>query len=182
MSGERTPFSVGVIVLGGGAIVLTVSMLIGFLLPADWEASATALIPAPAEVVFEHLDAPEAWREWTTWPDSGVMRDGPARGPGATLRWDDPEMGSGSFRIVEAHAPTRVDYLVEVGGGAMRTSGSVELAAEAAGVRVTWRESGDLGRNPLMGFWALFMDRAQSAELAKGLDRLAQVVAATEGR
>jgi hypothetical protein len=60
----------------------------------------------------------------------------------------------------------------------MRTSGALEVTPEAAGVRVTWRESGDLGRNPLMGFWALFMDRAQSAELAKGLDRLSELVTA----
>lgn len=178
MSGDRTPFSVGVIILGGGAIALSVLMSIGFLLPGDWEASATTLVPAPAEAVFAHLDAPEGWRGWTTWPDSGVVRDGPARGSGATLRWDDPELGAGSFQIVLAEAPSRVAYEVDVGEGAMRTSGSLELTPEGAGVRVTWRESGDLGRNPLMGYWALFMDRAQSVELAKGLDRLSEVVTA----
>jgi len=178
MSGERTPFSVGVIILGGGALVLSMLMLIGFLLPADWEASATTLVPAPAEAVYAHLDSPEGWRGWTTWPDSGVVREGPARGRGAMLRWDDPELGAGSFEIVEAQAPSRVAYTVEVGGGAMRTNGALEVTPEAAGVRVTWREAGDLGRNPLMGFWALFMDRAQSAELAKGLDRLSELVTA----
>jgi hypothetical protein len=40
---------------------------------------------------------------------------------------------------------------------------------------VTWREEGDLGWNPLMGYWALSMNRAQSQELAKGLDRLRSV-------
>jgi hypothetical protein len=44
-------------------------------------------------------------------------------------------------------------------------------------VRITWRERGNLGQNPLMGYWALSMDRAQSDELVKGLERLAVVAA-----
>ena len=45
-------------------------------------------------------------------------------------------------------------------------------AIEAGGVRVHWHEAGNLGHNPLMGYWALSMGRAQSQELSKGLDRL----------
>ena len=176
MTPERTPFSVGVIVLGGGAVMLGVLMLIGFLLPTDWEANASAVVPASREAIFEHLDSPEGWRRWTPWPDSGLVREGPERGAGAALRWDDPELGAGIFRIEEADPPERVTYTVEVGGGAMRTRGSFELVPEAGGVRVGWHEEGDLGRNPLMGYWAMFMDRAQSAELQKGLERLAEVV------
>ena len=48
-----------------------------------------------------------------------------------------------------------------------------------SGVRVTWHEEGNLGRNPLMGYWAFFMDRAQATELEKGLVRLGEL--ATRG-
>lgn len=176
MAPEQPPFSVGVVVLGGGALLLSALLVVGFLLPADWQAQASALVPAPADEVFAFLDSPEGWQAWTPWPDSGVVREGPSRGAGASLRWDDPELGSGSFRIEEATPSERVVYTVEVSGGAMRTRGSLALAPEEGGVRVRWHEEGDLGRNPLMGFWALFMERAQSTELEKGLERLSAVV------
>jgi hypothetical protein len=46
---------------------------------------------------------------------------------------------------------------------------------------VRWREEGDLGRNPLMGYWALSMDGAQSDELQKSLDRLALLLVDSAG-
>ncbi len=174
MSG--TPFSLGTIILGSAAIVLVGVLGLGVLLPADWEARAMTVIEAPSEEVFALLDTPEGWRSWTAWPDSGWVRSGPERGAGATIAWDDSELGEGSFRIVEAVPFERVDYAVEVGNGSMRTEGSLTLTSQEGGVSVVWQESGDLGRNPLMGYWAFFMDRAQTAELERSLDRLGQVV------
>jgi hypothetical protein len=172
----KGPFSPGVVILGGGALLLAIFLLVGWLLPQDWEAAASAHIPAPAEAVYPLLDSPEGWQRWTPWPDSGVARTGPERGAGATLSWDDPELGKGSFAIVGAE-DARVDYAVRVDDGAMRTDGTLSLTPEAGGVRVDWREEGDLGWNPLMGYWALSLSRAQSEELQKGLDRLRAIVA-----
>src|SRR5690554_838234 len=90
---NRSPFSPGVLILGGGAVLLLVVLTVGFLLPADWEASASTRVDAPAEAVFSLLDAPEGWQAWTTWPDSGVVREGPERGAGAAMSWDDAELG-----------------------------------------------------------------------------------------
>jgi hypothetical protein len=129
-------------------------------------------------VVFGFVDAPAGWRAWTTWPDSGLTPQGPPRGPGAALSWNDPELGDGSFRIVEALAPERVRYEVAVQGGAMRTEGTVSLSSEGSGTRVDWREAGDFGWNPLMGYWALFMERAQGREMEKSLARLGEVATA----
>jgi uncharacterized protein YndB with AHSA1/START domain len=181
MSGDRVPLSPGVLILGGAAVVLMLVMLVGFLLPTDWEARATAVVDAPQETIFTYLDSPEGWRAWTPWPDSSVVRSGPPHGTGAELSWDDDELGSGSFRLVEVTPSRRVRYEVEVGGGAMRTTGTVTLlsSTDGSGVLVSWRENGNLGRNPLMGFWVFFMGRAQSAELEKGLGRL--VALAVEG-
>ena len=58
----------------------------------------------------------------------------------------------------------------------MLSTGAVRLSPTPQGVRVDWHEEGDLGRNPLMGYWALSMGRAQSEELAKGLERLDSLV------
>jgi carbon monoxide dehydrogenase subunit G len=180
----RGLFGPGTIVLGGGAVLLTVFLLIGFLLPTTWEAQAEATVPAPPAALLPFLDSPEGWQAWTPWPDS-TSRSGPERGEGASISWSSRELGSGAFRI-ESSTPLAVSYTVSVegaGGAVMETRGSVTLSPEGAGTRVVWRESGDLGRNPLMGYWALSMDRAQSTEMQKSLGRLTEVVgeAAEEG-
>jgi len=174
MSGS--PFSFGTRILAGGAAILLVFLGVGFLLPADWEAEASGRLEAAPEMVFRFLDSPEGWREWTPWPDSGLVRNGPDRGAGSEIQWNDLELGSGRFTIVEAVFPRRVAYAVEVGDGAMRTEGALELLPDDDGVLVSWHEKGDFGRNPLMGYWALAMDRAQSTELQKNLERLASLL------
>ena len=172
---SQSPFSFGTKILGGGGLILALLLLLGYLLPASWEAEAELVADLPAEAIFRYLDSPEGWRDWTTWPESGVERSGPGRGEGARLAWDDPELGSGSFTLTRVVASERVEYEVQV-GGSMLTEGVIALTQEPAGVRISWHERGDLGRNPLMGYWALSMDRAQSDELAKSLDRLAAAV------
>ena len=173
----RSLFGPGTFVLGGGAIILLALLVIGFFLPSTWEASADRLLDAEADSLLTYLDSPEGWRLWTTWPDS-TMRTGPERGEGATMAWATRELGAGTFRI-DAAAPDRVTYSVEVGGvgGSLTTSGTIRLTPEAGGTRLSWSESGDLGPNPLMGWWGLTMERSQSRELGKSLDQLESVLA-----
>jgi hypothetical protein len=174
----RGTFGPGTIVLGGGAVLLIGFLTVGFLMPSAWEASAEVVVDVPATALMPLLDSPEGWRAWTTWPDSGLTRSGPPRGTGATLAWNDPELGSGAFTVEAASTDRAVTYSVEVagvGGAAMRTSGEIRLEEHSdGGTLVRWHEEGDLGRNPLMGYWARSMRRVQSAEMAKALDRLAE--------
>ena len=175
---SSSPFSLGTKILASGAAILSAFLLIGFLLPSSWESETTVYVAAPADIVFQFLDSPEGWQAWTPWPESGVERSGPERGIGATLSWDDQELGTGSFTIQGLQEYSMVQYQVEVGGGTMRASGIITLIPENEGVKITWLEEGDLGRNPLMGYWALSMSRAQSDELVKGIERLSNLALA----
>lgn len=174
-----SPFSLGTRILGAGAAVLLLVIGVGFALPRTWSAERSAVLAAPPAAVFPLLEAPASWRRWTAWPDSGLVAEGPERGVGARLTWNDRELGDGSFEIVEAVAPERVRYRVQVQGGSMHTEGTLALAPEAGGTRVTWKEEGDFGWNPLMGYWARLMERVQGRELAKALERLGTMAAET---
>ena len=169
---SASPFSLGTRILAVGALLLLLFLGVGFLLPGTWSAERTAALDVPPEVVFPLVDAPRAWRRWTAWPDSGLVAEGPERGVGARLVWDDPDLGDGSFEIVAVEPLRSVRYRVRVEGGSMHTDGTLLLEREGAGTRVTWREEGDFGRNPLMGYWARLMSRAQGRELEKALMRL----------
>ena len=168
------PGALGTRFFGTLAILGAATLLIGLLLPGTWTAERTDRLDAAPDDVYRLIDAPEGWRAWTPWPDSGLVASGPARGAGAAITWDDPELGDGSFRIVEALPRELVRYEVAVQGGRMRTEGTLRLSPESGGTRVTWTEHGDFGRNPLMGWWALFMERAQGAQMAQSLERLGE--------
>ena len=150
---------------------------VGFLLPTEWQARAHLTVVGSPEEVFVHLDSPEGWRGWTTWPDGGLNRAGPERGAGASLSWDDPDVGRGSFAVVVSDPPRRLEYQVEF-GPSMEARGSLSLTVDETETLVEWEESGHLGNNPLMGYWALFMEDGQREEMRKGLERLAELVAA----
>jgi hypothetical protein len=172
----RSPFGPGVTILGSAAVILISFLFIGVLLPGTWSAEASALLPASPEDSFLRLDSPSDWSQWTIWPDSGVQMIGPPSGTGAGFTWDDPELGTGVFTIIEAQEPELIRYQVQMQGGAMQIDGVLELSPEQGDTRILWQESGDLGTNPLMGYWALSMDRVQGAELEKSLDRLLQLL------
>ena len=169
---SASPFSLGVRILGSLAGLLVLVLAVGFALPGTWSAERSVVLAAPPEALYPLMEAPSSWRKWTAWPDSGLVAEGPERGEGAGLRWDDPELGDGRFEIVEAIPLQRVRYRVEVEGGAMHTQGVLTLVQETGGTRVSWREEGDFGWNPLMAYWAWFMERVQGRELEKALARL----------
>jgi uncharacterized protein YndB with AHSA1/START domain len=170
-------FGLGAWFFGGLAGLLVLFLVVGFLLPGTWSTERSTEIDAPPQAVFRWLDSPRAWTRWTPdWPDSGLVVAGPAHGVGATMSWDDPNVGDGRFQVVEADAPRMVRYRVEVQKGTMRTDGTLLLHERDGRTLLTWREQGNFGRNPLMGYWARAMNRVQGAQLQKDLATLKALV------
>jgi hypothetical protein len=159
----------------GVAGVLVAFLVIGLLLPGDWSAERDRLISAPPGAVAPWVTDLARWSEWSSMEQvEGELSD-PSSGVGATLSWDDPQWGQGVFTLTEVDEGA-VAYEVRVEDGSLRTRGRLTLTPEGAGTRVVWREEGDFGRNPLLAWFALGMNRLQGAELEKGLDALAASV------
>jgi uncharacterized protein YndB with AHSA1/START domain len=158
------------------AFVLLIALFVGagFFLPGTWSAEATRTVAAPPDSVFALLGSPRRWDEWTPWPEIEFNYEGPAQGAGAKRSWDAPQIGAGSFTITAAERPSHVEYVVALAGEAQATRGSFRIEAVDGGTRVTWREEGDYGSNPVMGWAALSMKRRHSSELAARLDALAE--------
>jgi hypothetical protein len=159
------------------AALLALFLVGGFLLPGTWSTERSRTMSLPADSIFPYVDVLARWEEWSPWPGVEIERTGPPRGTGAMMRWDDPFTGDGIFRIVESRGDSLLRYEVRVEGGSIRTDGSFRLQSRGpARTRVTWTESGDFGWNPLLGYAALTMERAQGKELEHGLARLEAVV------
>ncbi len=156
-----------------GAILVTV-MLIGLVLPGTWSVEASIQIEASPAEVFPYLNDLGRWDRWTNWGEIDSELSSPSQSAGASRTWDDPGLGTGSVTITESGSLTFVRYVVEVEGGAS-VLGELTIEAVGATSRVTWREEGDFGRNPLMGFVARGMPESQGAQLAEGLEKLSYI-------
>lgn len=154
------------------AVAFISLLLIGLVLPGTWEVERSLEMPAVPERVFAYVNEVSRWEAWTDWPAAAAERFGPASGVGAGRSWNDPEFGDGVFTIVESVAGERVRYRVEVEEGSMITEGVILLDAIDGGTRVTWREAGDFGWNPILGYVARAMERLQGREMEMGLERL----------
>ncbi|MSR35811.1 MAG: hypothetical protein EXR95_04070 [Gemmatimonadetes bacterium] len=172
-------FSFPLKVLTAATSLLGLGLLVGFVMSGRWEVERSASLAAPPAAVFPWVDDPRRWDEWAPLGDIQATFSGPARGAGAVRSWDDPEVGDGVFTIVSAVPDQKVAYRVEVQEGKMITEGTLSLSAEGSGTRVTWRERGDFGHNPLLGYIARTMDRTQGAQMEGALKRLSEKVAAS---
>ncbi len=169
------------LVFGALALAMIAFTVIGILLPSGWETERSIVIEAPPEAILPWLERAEAWGEWTPSPDDGVELFGPPAGPGSGRRWDDARYGQGEFEITAVEEGRRVSYEVAVEGGAIRISGRLELLPEGASTRVVWREEGDFGWNPLLGYVAGQMEELQGNQLEDALRTLrTRVLAAME--
>lgn len=162
------------------AFLLLGLMGVGLALPGAWRAEATIEIAVPPAVVFPLIEDLHRWDEWTLWGDVASTFAGTPRGTGAIRSWENEDFGSGSIRITEAEELRRVLYEVEVDGGSLTVNGRFEIEATSGGTMIRWEESGDFGWNPLMGYQARFMARAQGAQLRESLERLAAVLQGAE--
>ena len=166
-------FSFPLKVLVGASALLILVLVVGLLLPGRWQVERTVLVAAPPEAVFPWLDDPRRWEGWAPLGDVESTLSGPERGSGAKRAWNDPEMGDGTFTILATVRDREVQYRVDVQEGTLITQGTLRLAPEGSGTRVTWVEVGDFGPNPLMGYTALGMDRMQGNQMENALQRLA---------
>jgi hypothetical protein len=154
------------------AAFMLVMLVTGLVLGGAWSGEASSTVRAPADVVFDLVASPRRWDEWTPWPEVAFTYSGPTSGTDAKRSWNDPAVGAGSFTVTEALRPSSVRYRVEL-EGAGATLGSFDFAAVPEGTRVTWREEGDFGKNPLMGWAAFSLRRRHGIQLEERLRGLA---------
>jgi len=74
--------------------------------PDDFRITRSAVIAAPAEAVFAHVNNLHAWEAWSPWakldPNATSTFEGAKSGVNAKMHWDgNAEVGKGSMTIIE---------------------------------------------------------------------------------
>ena len=166
-----------------GALVILVAVLVAvaFVLPREVVVTRTAMIGAPPEAVFPHINSLQASQAWSPWnardPDMVQVFEGPEMGVGNKMIWtsDQRNVGNGSQEITASVENERVVTALDFG-----PQGTAEawlaLVPTSDGTEVTWGLRTDMGMNPVGRWMGLFFDSMMGPDYEAGLGMLKDVV------
>jgi hypothetical protein len=131
------------------AVVIAVFVIIVLRRPDSFSVSRSAIIPAPAAVVFAQVNDFHRWQAWSPWarmdPQAKETFTGPESGVGAQFAWaGNRDIGEGRMTIVASQPAERIgirlDFIKPMAG----TSDTVFTFTPGAGggTTVTWAMSG----------------------------------------
>ena len=154
------------------AVLLILLMAVAFFLPATFSVQRSAVIAAPAERIYAKFATPRTWATWSAWTtaaDSTLVYTyaGPDSGVGAIMKFTAEKMGNGELEIVEAVPGQAVGYALRMTGTDMKVNGHVTFEPAEGGTKVTWHDSGDLGRNVLLRYLGPMLDKNLAAAYEK---------------
>lgn len=146
--------------------------------PDSFRIERSAVIQAPPEKIFPHINSFQRWSAWSPWEkvDPALSRSfaGPDQGVGAIYGWKgNKEVGEGRMEIVESAPPgrivIRIDFQVP-----FEAHNTVEftLVPEAGGTRVSHAMYGPRPFvSKLMGLF-FSMDKMVGGKFEEGLGAL----------
>jgi uncharacterized protein YndB with AHSA1/START domain len=93
----------------------------------------------------------------------------------AWMAWSGPRLGHGRLTVVDADAPRQLRFVERIESDDVNARGSISLAPNASGTRVTYVEDGDLA--PVFGGFAKdFASEQRSSQVKSALASLANAV------
>lgn len=151
--------------------------------PDTFHIERTAVVHAPADVVYARIDDFHRWREWSPWEhlDPAMQRtySGADKGVGAVYQWKgNDKVGEGRMTITNATAPSQVDLQLEFLAPFKATNqAALALSPGDGGTTVKWTMDGK--QNLMSKTMCVFinMDKAVGGDFERGLAALDSVAA-----
>ena len=171
-------------------LVVVVGVLGGVvaLQPSDFRIVRSAAIPAPAVVVFSHVNDFHKWAAWSPWakmdPAAKNTFAGAPSGTGAIFEWaGNSKVGEGRMTLTESRPSDliriRLDFVKPFAG---TNTAEFTFTPEGNQTVVTWSMSGK--NNFIARAFCLFvnMDKMVGGEFEKGLENLKSVTEVAAGK
>lgn len=160
-----------------GVLVLAAVLLAGgMLLSPKFTVTRSVVINAPPEKIYPLIASPRQWTQWTVWnqrdPAMQITYTGPESGAGAAWAWKSKSEGDGRMTFTTAEPNRKIDYELFFPDFDAPSTGTLVLAPEAGGTRVSWTMNGDFGNNPLFRWFALAADSMVGKDFDSGLANL----------
>ncbi len=172
------------ILIGLGVLVGIVLVFLGIVAmqPTDYKITRSAVIAAPPNAVFAHVNDFHLWDAWSPWakldPNAKNSFDGPAYGEGAKFAWSgNDDVGEGSMEILKSQPAEHIDIkLAFVRPFEDQCAVAFDFKPQGEQTEVVWKME---GKNNFIGkIFCLFMnmDEMVGKDFEKGLANMKQVV------
>ena len=164
-----------------GMVVALVAVLAlgSMVVSPQFKVTRSVTINAPADQVYALIADPRRWKDWAVWNQrdpsmeiSYAAPPAPPMGAGAGWAWKSKSEGDGRMSFTEAEAGKRLGYELFFPDFDITSKGELLLVAAGNGTQVNWVLNGDMGRNPLFRWMALFMDGWVGKDFEAGLANL----------
>jgi uncharacterized protein YndB with AHSA1/START domain len=161
----------------GLALVAVLVVVAGFFVPSTYRVERSLVIAAPPARLYPLVAAPRRWPEWAMWnrrdPAMALTFFGAESGAGAGWSWVSRTEGKGRMTITAADPLHGLAYELYFPDFDSTSHGEIRFEPQpGGGTRVTWTNEGGVGRNPLMHYMALAMDRMVGPDFEAGLANL----------
>jgi uncharacterized protein YndB with AHSA1/START domain len=168
--------------LGIVLVLAAVLLLGGLALPSKFTVQRSVRTSAPPEKVYPLVADPRGWKQWSVWnrrdPAMQITYSGPPAGTGAVWEWKSQSEGDGRMTITAADPALRVAFDLYFPDFGTTSQGELRFAVADGSTQIVWVMNGDLGKNPLMHWMSLFMDRMIGKDFDDGLANLKAVAEA----
>lgn len=170
------------ILFAAGAILLTVLIILVALTPPRFKVERSAVIGAPPERVFRHVNDFHLWQAWSPWakidPEAKIAFIGPDAGKGAEFTWNgNKSVGEGRMSIVDATPPQTIRLKLDFVRPMVSTANVTFLFEPAGdGTKVTWRMSGESSFVHRLMCLVVSMDKMVGGDYERGLANLKSIV------
>ena len=166
--------------LGLALVALAGILLIGgLLLTSKFSVSRNVQVAATPEKIYALVADPREWKKWSVWnqrdPAMSIEYSGPPSGAGAAWAWSSKTEGDGKMTFTEVDAGKRVVYDLYFPDFGTTSTGELRFEPNGGGTTVTWVMNGDMGKNPLFHWMALFADKMVGKDFEGGLSNLKSV-------
>ncbi len=171
-------------ILIGLVVILIVFCVVVALQPAHYGVERTAVISAPAAMVFTQVNDFHNWQAWSPWakldPSIKQTYEGVPSGAGAIYTWvGNNKVGEGRMTITESRPSDLIKIKLEfVKPFASTCATEFTFKPEGNQTRTTWSMSGE--NNFIAKAFCLFMnmDKMVGGDFEKGLAQMKSVVEA----
>lgn len=133
------------------ALVATVGLAfcIALAMPAQYGAQASKEMDATALDIFDLLDTPSSWNQWSAWNDRKDTTlkysfEGPTRGVGAKITWSSDTMGDGGRVVTDALPGELLGFDLFFGENWKPAHATIRIESQSATrTKVTWEMKGE---------------------------------------
>ncbi|HLH55963.1 MAG TPA: SRPBCC family protein [Verrucomicrobiae bacterium] len=143
--------------------------------PSEFRISRSALMSAPPDVVFPHVNELRNWEAWSPWakldPKATTSYEGPQSGTGAAFAWaGNQKIGEGRMTIIESLPSQSIRFRLDFKKPFKGTNtADFDFMPENGQTRVTWTMSGHSAFIPKVIGMFINCDKMVGDQFEKGL-------------